>query len=198
MIKASDRIKIITEWILSSPEYNALSGLRDNIRQLIINQADSVLTDEEKKYINVYGWDKTKEQDSIDSDFFDYFNEKEKLKSIPYDSCCNNYGAATTIYDGSKLPILKELDCITIPSHTPYLFSIDRYSRYSKENRYTLENMKKLYPEFYKALKSEVRMYVSTVDKLDKKIKALADVICDKKATMTILKGNYKELFDLA
>ena len=41
-------------------------------------------------------------------------------------------------------------------------------------------------------------MYVSTVDKLDKKIKALADVICDKKVTMTILKGNYKELFDLA
>lgn len=198
MIKASDRIKIITEWILSSPEYNALSGLRDNIRQLIINQADSVLTDEEKEYINVYGWDKTKEQDSIDSDFFDYFNEKEKLKSIPYDSCCNNYGAATTIYDGNKLPILKELDNITIPNHTPYLFSTDRYSRYSKENRYTLENMKKLYPEFYKALKSKVRMYVSTVDKLDRKIKALADVICDKKATMTILKGNYKELFDLA
>ena len=107
MIKASDRIKIITEWILSSPEYNALSGLRDNIRQLIINQADSVLTDEEREYINVYGWDKTKEQDSIDSDFFDYFNEKEKLKSIPYDSCCNNYGAATTIYDGNKLPILE-------------------------------------------------------------------------------------------
>ena len=198
MIKASDRIKIITEWILSSPEYNALSGLRDNIRQLIINQADSVLTDEEKEYINVYGWDKTKEQDSIDSDFFDYFNEKEKLKLIPYGSCCNNYGAATTIYDGNKLPILKELDHITIPSHTPYLFSTDRYSRYSKENKYTLENMKKLYPEFYKALKSEVRTYVNTVNKLDKKIKALADVICDKKATMTILKGNYKELFDLA
>lgn len=197
MIKASDRIKIITEWILSSPEYNALSGLRDNIRQLIINQADSVLTDEEKEYINVYGWDKTKEQDSIDSDFFDYFNEKEKLKSIPYDSCCNNYGAATTIYDGNKLPILNELDNITIPSHTPYLFSTDRY-KYSKENKYTLEDMKKLYPEFYKVLKSEVRKYVSTVDKLDKKIKALADVICDKKATMTILKGNYKELFDLA
>ena len=198
MIKASDRIKIITEWILSSPEYNALSGLRDNIRQLIINQADSVLTDEEKEYINVYGWDKTKEQDSIDSDFFDYFNEKEKLKSIPYDSCCNNYGAATTIYDGNKLPILKELDHITIPSHIPYLFSTDRYSRYSKENRYTLENMKKLYPEFYKALKSEVKKYIDIVFKLDKKIKALADVICDKKATMTILKGNYKELFDLA
>lgn len=197
MIKASDRIKIITEWILSSPEYNALSGLRDNIRQLIINQADSVLTDEEKEYINVYGWDKTKEQDSIDSDFFDYFNEKEKLKSIPYDSCCNNYGAATTIYDGNKLPILKELDCITIPSHTPYLFSTDRY-KYAKENKYTLGDMKKLYSEFYKALKSEVRMYVNTVDKLDRKIKALADVICDKKATMTILKGNYKELFDLA
>lgn len=198
MIKASDRIKIITEWILSSPEYNALSGLRDNIRQLIINQADSVLTDEEKEYINVYGWDKTKEQDSIDSDFFDYFNEKENLKLIPYNSCCNNYGAATTIYDGNKLPILKELDHITIPSHTPYLFSTDRYSRYSKENRYTLENMKKLYPEFYKALKSEVKKYIDIVFKLDKKIKALADVICDKKATMTILKGNYKELFDLA
>lgn len=197
MIKASDRIKIITEWILSSPEYNALSGLRDNIRQLIINQADSVLTDEEKEYINVYGWDKTKEQDSIDSDFFDYFNEKEKLKSIPYDSCCNNYGAATTIYDGSKLPILNELDNITIPSHTPYLFSTDRY-KYAKENKYTLENMKKLYPEFYKALKSEVKKYIDIVFKLDKKIKALADVICDKKATMTILKGNYKELFDLA
>ena len=29
-------------------------------------------TDEEKEYINVYGWDKTKEQDSVDSDFFDY------------------------------------------------------------------------------------------------------------------------------
>lgn len=198
MIKASDRIKIITEWILSSPEYNALSGLRDNIRQLIINQADSVLTDEEKEYINVYGWNKTKEQDSIDSDFFDYFNEKENLKLIPYNSCCNNYGAATTIYDGNKLPILKELDHITIPSHTPYLFSIDRYSRYSKENRYTLENIKKLYPEFYKALKSEVKKYIDIVFKLDKKIKALADVICDKKATMTILKGNYKELFDLA
>ena len=197
MIKASDRIKIITEWILSSPEYNALSGLRDNIRQLIINQADSVLTDEEKEYINVYGWDKTKEQDSIDSDFFDYFNEKEKLKSIPYDSCCNNYGAATTIYDGNKLPILEELDHITIPSHTPYLFSTDRY-KYSKENKYTLEDMKKLYPEFYKALKSEVKKYIDIVFKLDKKIKALADVICDKKATMTILKGNYKELFDLA
>ena len=197
MIKASDRIKIITEWILSSPEYNALSGLRDNIRQLIINQADSVLTDEEKEYINVYGWDKTKEQDSIDSDFFDYFNEKEKLKSIPYDSCCNNYGAATTIYDGNKLPILEELDHITIPSHTPYLFSTDRY-KYSKENKYTLEDMKKLYPEFYKALKSEVKKYIDIVFKLDKKIKALADVICDKKVTMTILKGNYKELFDLA
>lgn len=197
MIKASDRIKIITEWILSSPEYNALSGLRDNIRQLIINQADSVLTDEEKEYINVYGWNKTKEQDSIDSDFFDYFNEKEKLKSIPYDSCCNNYGAATTIYDGSKLPILNELDNITIPSHIPYLFSTNRY-KYAKENKYTLEDMKKLYPEFYKALKSEVKKYIDIVFKLDKKIKALADVICDKKATMTILKGNYKELFDLA
>lgn len=197
MIKASDRIKIITKWILSSPEYNALSGLRDNIRQLIINQADSVLTDEEKEYINVYGWDKTKEQESISHNFFYYFENNEKLKHISYHSCGNNYGTSTTIYDGSKLPILKKLERITIPNHTPYLFSCDRY-KYAKEEKYVLSDIKELYPEFYKALKSEVKKYTDTINKLDKKIKALADVICDKKATMTILKDNYKELFDLA
>lgn len=164
------------------------------IKRVIEEKAWSVTNEDEKKYIEVFGWDRTRTQPglcitgSIDrlGKFCD--GRIPEVKSYPF---CISYLKSNDriiLINDDDLPVnLRTLRDVDIEKETPLLCDFGRED--------SVKEFIETYPETWETLVNLFEGLVRSAISIDKKIQAMGEVFCRQDTTMTYLKTYIPELW---
>lgn len=210
MIEESKKSKIYSGVIKNLPEYKEMEELRTKIIRFIVTSSFSVLSDEEKEFIEKYP-ELVKKQPSIYiltiGALYNYCinnsNNEEKsevnkeyikrldkiLKDYPNSRNRSYIREIVDVIDFEKDVIglgIKEIDKFDNPTKIiPILFK-------------DLEELEINFPDIYKEL---LELFISWNIKRDmvvSKLQLVKDVVENKKLNLSILKANFVELYNYA
>lgn len=203
MIGQKARESIVTGWIKSSKEYSRILALRDTIANYITGQAVLVLTDSEKRFLEIAPLGLIQEQANFSYQFhWALKNVDEDFKGIPSDIChpwSDKYGE---VYQTKTFCPL-DLDYIEVTRPKDYQYKVVpalTHSTYVSGNQAVAESLKIFiqdYPISWEGLKELFLEYYRTASRLNQKYSALLDIMFNDRMTLQILKEGYPELYQL-
>lgn len=198
MINSGRSKLIVKNWIKQSKEFNEARRLKAELEKMLEEECYNVLSEDEKRYIELRGIEYVKLQKSITSE--DYSTRLSKIYGKSFmnfdrrNNLCGSWmyvdGNCKTIYEG--FPEMSDITYIRVPTKTPFLFSPENC------NEEEFKKEQQMYPEFFKKFNGTFKEYVKNLVALDKKVKELATVVFANNASLRIIKAEYEELYNLS
>lgn len=184
MIVQNRRVKIVSGWIKDSPEFKSLVEQKKALQETLTSCCFKALSREEKLYYDTYGPKYVLKQLPFCVNDYLSFKEKGFQKE---NLCCGSMWVSSSefrvIFEG--IPELSNVDRVEIDPTCPFLMypsSIDSIKKIPKE----------IDSEIYKATKA----YYDAVKSLDRKIKALVNVVFSKEASLREIKRVFPKLYE--
>lgn len=188
MISSAIRRKIISDWIKGSEEYKALREEYHGLIDLIVGEAWSRVTEEERKYIETFGDSFIKVQAGLSINTLNFLlkNGFGREENLPYGILGTSYNSKE-LFRNSDLPeSLADIIKLEVPKGTPYLCN---YWGANEGLVWLNKNS-----EFKERLKERVVAYARLAISLHSKIQALGKVLTREDITIKAIKKYYKEL----
>ena len=184
MIAQSRRLKIVTGWIKDSPEFKSLCKHKKALQELLTSCCFKVLSEDERFYYDTYGPKYVYRQLPFCVD--EYLSHKEK--GFQRENRCRSSmwvspSKYATVFAG--IPELYDVDRIELDPACPIL-----------ANFTDSEGIKGVPKEIDAEIYEATRLYYNDVEKLDRKIKALVEVVYSEEASLREIKKVYPKLYD--
>lgn len=184
MIEQNRRVKIVTGWIKDSPEFKSLLVHREVLVKLLTSCCFSLLTEEEKLYYDTYGVKYVKRQlPFCVNEYLRYRDKEFKGEALCKNSMWVSPSEYKVVFSG--IPELNEVNRIEFDSSCPFLANFTDSSEITGIP-------KRMDDEIYEATKA----YYNDAKELDRKMKALIDVVFAKDATLREIKKVYPRLYE--
>ena len=189
MISAKIRKSIVGGWLKTSPEWKAVLVSRKEAQRYIAEQAVAVLSEEEKRYIEVFGIDRTRLQSQI---HYSNVTQVAAVGGLRTKNVWMGYSFGSTMYQGREYldsaMLRVEGDPIYVnPGKVPMLFALDRDA---------LVKFKEDQPEVYLGVAERLIKWYDAMAEFNNKLKGLGMVITRDEMTLTLLKKYVKGLYD--
>lgn len=188
MIDAKTRKSIVRGWIETSPEFKAVQETWKEAGRYIAEQALASLTDKEKKYLEVFGLERTKTQGRISYHSVGAFAKEAGMslaieKWFSFGSCIYN---GRTFFDRHSLRKCDQVEYVD-PGNVPLLFLI---------NQDDIKRFKEEKPEIFLEVTTRLVAWFDALYKFNEKLKGIGMILTRDDITLTLLKKYLKNLYD--